>query len=304
MMVSTVEAKKGNDLTNSIKINYNYNNAVNFIERGIEFYVFTNGEFDFNSHINDSYYNERRARNNNLRIERDFRGRIRTIGSVFINYDLRGNVSRIGNIFMRYNSGRLTRVGNLNVRYNRGGYANFSGYVRDNFYYDNGIRINLNIGDVCNYNDTYFSHRDFRRNYSQVREDNNFYYYRANTNAKIGKRSKILRRRKQVALNSKRSYTNSRNNSSYRTSNSVNSNRNTKLGKRIGNDSKRKITPERRSNNSVVRKSATKNTKRRIATEKRRGNNSYRSANKTNRNESIKKVDKKKKRVITNKRRS
>lgn len=37
MMVSTVEAKNGNYLPNNIRVNYSYNDAVNFTERGIDF---------------------------------------------------------------------------------------------------------------------------------------------------------------------------------------------------------------------------------------------------------------------------
>ena len=200
MMVSTAEAKNGKKLTNRVGFNYTYNNSVNFIERGIEFYIFTNGDFDFNTRRNNTYfdYNGRRVRNNGVRIDRDFRGRIRRVGNVFINYDLRGNVTRIGNIFIDYRRGKLSRVGDLRVRYDRWGYPVFYGNVRD-FYYNNGIRFDINFGDVFDYNDAYFFRRDFRRNYSQIREDNNFYYYKAKPNAKIGKRSKILKRRKPAS---------------------------------------------------------------------------------------------------------
>ena len=49
MMVSTVEANNGNRLLNRIGFNYSYDNSVNFVERGVEFFVFTNGEFDFDT---------------------------------------------------------------------------------------------------------------------------------------------------------------------------------------------------------------------------------------------------------------
>ncbi|WP_299050747.1 hypothetical protein [uncultured Polaribacter sp.] len=207
MMVSTVEASHNNKLLIGNGFDYSYTNAVNFVERGIEFYVFTNGEFDF-----DTNY-----RNRGVRIHRDYRGRIRNIGNVFVNYDSYGNVSRIGNIFIRYHRGRLARVGNLRVDYDRWGLPVFRGYVNDNFYYHNGVRFSINFGDVCNYDDAYFYGRDFRRNYSQIREDRNFYYYRANTNARIGSRSKILRRKKPSVTNNRRTIENAtRDNSSRR----------------------------------------------------------------------------------------
>lgn len=269
MMVSTVEAKNGNELPNRFWVNYSYNNAVNFVERNVEFFIFTNGEFDFNTNNIDTYYdyNGRRTRNAAVRIKRDYRGRITSIGSVFINYDYRGNVSRIGNVFMRYDRGRLTNVGNLQVRYDRGGYPNFYGEVKDNFYYENGIRINLNIGDIFDYNDVYFSHRDFRNNYSQIREDNNFYYYRANRNAKIGKRSKILKRRKPASkkiIRNTSARLNTKTNNTYRKSKSL--------------DAKRKINTSVKRSNTVTRKPTSANSKRKVTLEKRNNTDSYRKA--------------------------
>lgn len=191
LMVSTIEATHSNKLSIRNGFDYSYNNAVNFVERGIEFFVFTNGEFDFDTSF----------RNRGVRIQRDFKGRIRNVGNVFLNYDRFGNVSRIGNVFIRYHRGRLISVGNLRVHYNSWGEPVFRGNVNANFYYHNGVRFNVNFGDVCNYNDVYFFGREFRRNYSQIREDRDFYYYRANTNARVGKRSQILKRRKPATTN-------------------------------------------------------------------------------------------------------
>lgn len=215
-MVSTVKANTERALINRIDVNYTYNNAVNFIENGIEFYIFTNGDFDFNQI--DAYYDYNGARinhNNHLRIERNFRGRISRIENIFIRYDFRGNVTRIGNVVMGYYRNRLTRVGDLSVRYDSYGYPIFYGNVRD-FYYHNGVRISINFGDVCDYNDAYFFHNDFRLNYNQFREDANFYYYRANTNAKIGKRSTILKRRKPASTILKNRDIKRNSNNSYR----------------------------------------------------------------------------------------
>ena len=192
MMVSSVEANNGSNLTNRFGINfYAYDNAVNFFERGIEFFVFTNGDFDFDTSF----------ANRGVRIQRDFNGQIRRIGNVFINYDFRGNVTRIGNIFMQYRRNRLVRVGNLNVRYDRWGYPIFYGNVYDDYYFDNGVRININIGRIFDFNDRFFFRNDFNRNYTRFREDRNFYYYKANKNARVGKNEQIIRRRKSASDN-------------------------------------------------------------------------------------------------------
>lgn len=206
-MVSTVEAKNGDENLN-YRVDYSYNNAVNFFENGIEFFVFTNGDFDF-----DTYRNNRQ-----IRIDRDFRGRIRRINNTTLSYDIRGNVSRIGNVYMRYFRNRLTRVGQLRVDYDRWGNPIFDGQVRD-YYYDNGIRFSINFGDVFSYHHNFFNHRDFRSNYIQIREDRNFYYYRARPNAKIGKRSTIIKRRKPAATVRKNDNIRRKSNTTYRKNN-------------------------------------------------------------------------------------
>ena len=209
MTVSNVEAKKSDHRPELFTLNYySYANTVNFSERGIDFFVFINGDFDF-----DINYNR------NIRINRDFRGRIKTIGNVSVRYDLRGNVTRIGDIYINYFRNRITRVGDLRVSYNRWGAPKFYGNIR-NYYFDNGIRFNVSYGDVCNFNDPFFFKNDFRRNYTQFREDRKFIYYKARPNASIGSRSKILKRRKQIKtieINAKSSRRNS--NSSYRKNN-------------------------------------------------------------------------------------
>ena len=234
-MVSTSEANNGNDLLPNHSRFYAYTNAVNFIERGIEFYVFPNGEFDFYP----IYLNGRNHRF--LDIRRNFNGQIRRIENVRIRYDFFGNVTRIGDIFLRYRRGRLVEVGNLNIRYNRWGEPIFRGAVRDQFFVDNGVRFNLNIGLIYNYNDRFFSRNHFRRNYRQIREDRNFYYYRANPGVNVDDKNRIIRRRKPN--------TNRRNTieSNGRRQNSTGIQKNYRYRKANGNDKVRRSTsPERR----------------------------------------------------------
>jgi len=209
MMVSNIEAKKSDHQPELFKLNYySYANTVNFSERGIDFFVFLNGDFDF-----DLNYSR------NIGISRDFRGRIKTIGNVSVRYNLRGNVTRIGNIYINYFRNRITRVGDLRISYDRWGTPKFYGNIR-NYYFDNGIRFNVSYGDVCNFNDPFFYRNDFRRNYTQFREDRKFIYYKARPNASIGSRSKILKRRKQSRVHEINTKTTRRNsNSSYRKNN-------------------------------------------------------------------------------------
>ena len=162
---------------------YSYDNAVYFVERGIEFNVFLNGEFDFSTRRNFAVYNRNRyGFNRNVRISRDFDGRIRRIGNV--------------NVRMNNFRGRLTRVGNLSIRYDRWGYPRFFGNVNS----FRNTRFNGNIGNVYFYNDPFFFNANFRRNYTKFREDRNFFYYKARPNARVENGKRIIKRRKTESI--------------------------------------------------------------------------------------------------------
>jgi len=220
LMTSNVEAKNDKSFTKNNEVHYSYEKAVSFVERGIEFHIFLNGDFDFNSKYQHTYvdYNGRRTKRTGIKIRRDFTGKIKQVGNVFINYDFRGNVSRIGNVFMQYRYGNLTKVGNLKISYNRWGKPMFFGHVKNNdFYYnDVGFDFHFNFGDIFDYNDAYFYRNDFRKNYFKIREDTNFYYYKAKPHAKIGKRSKILKRRKLATRTINKKTTNRISNNTYK----------------------------------------------------------------------------------------
>ncbi len=191
---NTINANNIEKSTSKIGVTNGYYDAVTFVERGIQFHVFLNGDFDFNTHYN-------RYADYGVRIKRDRNGRIRSVGNVFINYDTRGNVTRIGSVFMKYRFGNLFRVGNLHIVYDRWGNPQYTGFVKTNHshHYDkNGYRINIdvNIGRAFDYDNAYFYRKDFTRNYRKFKEDNDFYYYRAIPNTKNGKKNKVIKRRK------------------------------------------------------------------------------------------------------------
>ena len=108
--------------------------------RHIDFYVFPNGEFDFNTHGHHYQY----AGYMGVRIERDRYGKIRRVGNVYINYNSHGQVSRIGSIFVKYNRhGLVERIGRKRIRYHRGGY-----YILNSY---GGIRPGFVIGSSYYY---------------------------------------------------------------------------------------------------------------------------------------------------------
>lgn len=199
---------KANDYSLSTKkttIN-RYDETVTFIEKGVQFHVFLNGDFEFDTpNTNRRYYdyNGNRVRRNSLRIDRDYEGRIKRVGRNYIRYDYKGNVTKIGNIRLYYRRGLLRRVGDLKISYNSWGEPYYYGNVNRYRSYDDDFHFSINIGPIFNYNDRYFYKREFRNNYRKYKEDRNFYYYRARPNAKVGKRSKVIKRRKATVTTRK-----------------------------------------------------------------------------------------------------
>ena len=158
------------------KIDFSQNEPIEFTERGIAFYVFPNGEFDFNTTPtvnNDVYYRRTTTatsegrrnfipENNGVRIEHDALGRVRRIGNVFINYDFQNRIKRIGTVYMSYNRFALDQIGGLKIIYNRRGQIiNMYGSVK-------GFEANY-----CNINSY-----EYNSNYNNIPSNTSQYYYR------------------------------------------------------------------------------------------------------------------------------
>ncbi|WP_281297674.1 hypothetical protein [Flavobacterium limnophilum] len=148
-----------------------------FVERGIEFYIFADGQFDFNTHPSNGglYYRsnkkniERRTyvtRDYGVKVEHDSKGRIRRVGNVFVNYDAYGRIKRAGSVYMNYNRYALTQVGGLQIIYNhRGQIVDFVGAVNGGRDY----QYTSNNNDYNNY--------DYSQQNSNAQDD---VYYRTN----------------------------------------------------------------------------------------------------------------------------
>ncbi|MBR9847466.1 MAG: hypothetical protein GYB35_15795 [Algicola sp.] len=180
------------DLNNA---RYRFAEPIVFIERGVEFLIFPDGSFDFNTEIvnntSNAYYrtNTRRSsvnttygapgtinrvqysnpRSTGVIVTHDHNGQVRRIGNVFINYDREGRIKRAGSVYMSYQRGNglLRQVGGLRVNYNRWGEivhvsgivnrynANFNCSVGSGHGGNNFIGIN----DVDHYDDDYYYYR-------------------------------------------------------------------------------------------------------------------------------------------------
>lgn len=120
--------------TDERRVKCNLDEPISFEERGVSFYIFSDGTFDFNTQNSSSggmYFKESGRRsietdrnrpiNQGVVIEQDAFGRIRRIGNAFVNYDAFDRVSRIGSVFIKYRRGLLTHVGGLQLIYDRRG---------------------------------------------------------------------------------------------------------------------------------------------------------------------------------------
>jgi hypothetical protein len=169
-----------------------YRNAepVIFMERGIEFMVFPNGDMDFNTQpsANGSmYYRQapggRRnetygasTANGGTRVEHDYNGKVRRVGNVYINYDYEGRVKRIGSVYMNYNRYALVQIGMLNIIYD------YNGRIIDTRGYVNAASRSY-VYDPCGSNADYDYYGNNYNSYGNTNTQNNnggnsSYYYR------------------------------------------------------------------------------------------------------------------------------
>ena len=134
----------------------NLNEPILFEERGVSFYVFADGTFDFNTQVGTSggnYYKETGRRsveaernrpvNQGVVIDQDAFGRVRRVGNTFINYDAFDRVTRIGTVFIKYRHDFLTQVGGLQLVYDRrGNLVDMIGMVKGRFQGNGGYVVN------------------------------------------------------------------------------------------------------------------------------------------------------------------
>ncbi len=190
---------------------YRFAEPIVFIERGVEFLIFPDGSFDFNTEIANNtsnvYYrsNTRRSsvnttygapgtvnrvhysnpRTRGIIITHNNNGQVRRIGNVFINYDRQGRIKRAGSVYMNYQRGNglLRQVGGLRVSYNHWGESvHVSGIVN---HYNTDFNCGVGSGQGGN-------------NFIGINDvdyyDEDFYYHRKNGKIKKTKKNKKFKR--------------------------------------------------------------------------------------------------------------
>ncbi|AUC15257.1 hypothetical protein BTO06_08950 [Tenacibaculum sp. SZ-18] len=121
---------------------YNYGNSYIFTERGVEFAVYPDGQFDFylnqprngvNVNFNSPGINIsfNSGYNYDAFVQYDDYGAVVQIEDVPVFYDHYGRIVQAGDVYIRYNRwGRVSRVGGLFVNYNSyGNFLNCNGYI-------------------------------------------------------------------------------------------------------------------------------------------------------------------------------
>jgi len=201
-ITSTADATTGYAVLNGEDFNntrYRFTQPILFVERGVEFLIFPDGSFDFNTNLfatgprDDQYYYRRNRRGTNrtfgapgtryhrgdrgVIVTHDRLGRVRRIGNVFINYDRHGRIKRAGSVYMSYRRGQLKQVGGLRLVYNRYGEVV-------------GTRGHVNINNRGNSFDTQIFD-DWQNDWDDDwDDDDDFYYYRKNGKIKKHRKSK------------------------------------------------------------------------------------------------------------------
>jgi hypothetical protein len=180
-----------------------------FTERGIEFFVFPDGQFDFNTHLStgsDMYYKSTRTsavnktygaptnfRNGNygVKVEHDNSGKVRRIGNVFINYDSNDRIKRVGSVYMSYNRYALEQVGGLQIIYNRRGQiVDIIGSVKGRRAYE--YSQNNDDNNDCDYRNDQNNYQGYG-NYQNSNNQDQYYYKTTDRKAKIEDRSLDIR---------------------------------------------------------------------------------------------------------------
>lgn len=205
MTITAAETTTANEGFNGITKRYRHVQPIRFVERGVVFFVYPDGSFDYNPQrtrlrvrrgtfygasisapgFNVNFRNRGNRFRRGVRVSYDHNGRLKTVGGVYINYNRRGKVRRIGRVNISYNRGRLNRVGGLQLYYNNRGYANrFSGFIND---YNTGCGICGTTGCTANhfdhdgyeYDDDHFyerrRHNKRKRKYESYDHDDDDY---------------------------------------------------------------------------------------------------------------------------------
>ena len=135
--IPSIQAETTNTVATAT--NYRYGNSFIFVEGGVTFSVYPDGEFDFymdnrvnvgvGAQIGNVGITFNSGYNYNPFVQYDDYGAVIQVENTPIYYDYYGRVSQIGSVDIWYNNGRVRRVGGLNIYYNGGVFSHYTGYI-------------------------------------------------------------------------------------------------------------------------------------------------------------------------------
>ena len=199
----TKSASQGEDLV--LNRNY-YAQPILFVERGVEFLIFPDGSFDFNTQLEqtqgDNYYRrsttKRRSvnttygapgtqvtystpRDRGMIVTHDRDGKVRRIGHVFLNYNRTGQIKRLGSVYIAYNrQGLVSQIGSMRLKYNRNGHLiKTIGHV--------------NRANTSNYGGQHHNNTVDYNTYNDYNTNDDNYYYKKGVKTK---KTKVVKTRK------------------------------------------------------------------------------------------------------------
>ncbi|MDT7827061.1 hypothetical protein RQM65_00095 [Pricia sp. S334] len=195
---------------------YRYDDSFIFVEDGITFSVYPDGEFDF--YIENQVSGRRHGitfnsgYNYNPYVQYDDYGAVIQVENVPVFYDHYGRVVQIGDVDIDYRRNRVRRVGGMHVYYNRRGFYDYhTGYInvfnRHYLYRPFHAFFARPAVELC-----LVYNRPYRRYYSPVRYTyySPYHYNTRRAYAKIGRphryskvrseRSRIYRNDRRVAV--------------------------------------------------------------------------------------------------------
>lgn len=170
---------KANNTSTINQYNNGYGNSFTFVESGITFSVFQNGEFDFyinrRNVVNANYHNNNinisfnSGYNYDAYVQYDRYGAVIQIENVPVYYDYYGRVTQVGNININYNNNRLVSLGGMRIYYNNyGTYAYYRGYINAyNRYYVYHPYHNYFVQPYYDY--SVVSYKPYRQHYKEQR---------------------------------------------------------------------------------------------------------------------------------------
>jgi len=150
--------QKINDQSDRVTKRYLDTQPITFIEGGVTYYIYPNGEIDFKNPVrrtrtytnarigyNNSApgYSKNRVQYNRPLVKYDRYGKLKQVGYTTISYNRYNKVRRVGSVTMNYNrQGKLIQVGDLYIYYTK------KGYIKDtkgSVHYIQNKRSNTNV---------------------------------------------------------------------------------------------------------------------------------------------------------------